>query len=71
MTLTFLAENCDAIVIITEWNEFKQLDLVRIYQRMRTPIILDGRNIYDPTIMRDLGFHYRGFGRGYNSSQGA
>jgi UDPglucose 6-dehydrogenase len=66
-----LAENCDAIVIITEWNEFKQLDLVRIYQRMRTPIILDGRNIYDPTIMRDLGFHYRGFGRGYHSSQGA
>jgi UDPglucose 6-dehydrogenase len=65
-----LAENCDAIVIITEWNEFKQLDLVRIYHRMRTPIILDGRNIYDPFIMRDLGFHYRGFGRGYHSSQG-
>jgi UDPglucose 6-dehydrogenase len=65
-----LAENCDAIVIITEWNEFKQLDLVRIYHRMRTPIILDGRNIYDPIIMRDLGFRYRGFGRGYHSSQG-
>lgn len=64
-----LAEHCDAIVIITEWNEFKQLDLNRIRELMHKPIILDGRNIYDPQVMRELGFHYRGFGRGYTGSQ--
>jgi UDPglucose 6-dehydrogenase len=64
-----MAEHCDAIVIITEWNEFKQLDLNRIRQLMHSPTILDGRNIYDPEVMCDLGFHYRGFGRGYNVSR--
>jgi UDPglucose 6-dehydrogenase len=63
-----LAEDCDALIIVTEWNEFKQLDLDRIHQLMRMPVILDGRNIYDPGKMHSLGFHYRGFGRGYNGS---
>jgi UDPglucose 6-dehydrogenase len=64
-----LAQGCDALVVVTEWNEFKQLDLGRICQEMDTPNILDGRNIYDPEQMQALGFHYRGFGRGYNGSR--
>jgi UDPglucose 6-dehydrogenase len=61
-----LAEGCDALLIITEWNEFKQLDLVRIHSLMRQPVIFDGRNIYDPAEMKLLGFYYRGVGRGYD-----
>ncbi len=64
-----MAEGCDALVVVTEWNEFKQLDLERIHHLMRRPMIFDGRNIYDPTIMRQLGFEYRGVGRGYNGSK--
>jgi len=60
-----LAKGCDALVIITEWNEFKNLDLGRIRSTMKTPVLLDGRNIYDPGEMRSLGFTYRGIGRGY------
>ena len=61
-----LAEGCDAMMIITEWNEFKQLDLERVRDCMRQPVVFDGRNIYDPETMKRLGFYYRGFGRGYN-----
>ena len=48
---------------MTEWNEFRQLDLARIKRSMRRPVLVDGRNIYDPTVMRNLGFVYRGIGR--------
>lgn len=61
-----LAENCDAIMINTEWNEFRQLDLARIKEVMKAAVIFDGRNIYDPAKMAELGFTYRGVGRGYN-----
>ena len=61
-----LAEGADALILVTEWNEFKNLDLVRIKTLLRAPILVDGRNIYDPQAMLDLGFHYRGIGRGYN-----
>lgn len=61
-----LAEDCDALVVVTEWNEFKQLDLERIRSLMRSPVLFDGRNIYEPKAIKKLGFHYRGFGRGYN-----
>ncbi len=61
-----MAESCDLLMIITEWNEFRQLDLKRINKVMKTPRLFDGRNIYDPAVMKDLGFHYRGVGRGYN-----
>jgi UDPglucose 6-dehydrogenase len=64
-----MAEGCDALVVITEWNEFKQLDLARIRDSMRQPVLFDGRNIYDPVVMQQLGFTYRGFGRGYNGSK--
>jgi len=60
-----LAEDCDALMVITDWNEFKQLDLERIQKIMRQPYIFDGRNIYDPEEMKEFGFHYRGVGRGY------
>jgi UDPglucose 6-dehydrogenase len=64
-----LAEGCDALVVTTEWNEFKQLDLKRLKKIMKSPIIMDGRNIYDPKQMEDLGFIYRGVGRGYSNGR--
>lgn len=60
-----LAEGCDALVVCTEWNEFRHLDFVRIRGTMRQHVIIDGRNIYDPVDMAQLGFRYRGIGRGY------
>jgi len=60
------AEGADAVVVATEWNEFKQLDLVQIRESMKQPVIVDGRNIYEPAKMAKLGFTYRGVGRGYN-----
>jgi UDPglucose 6-dehydrogenase len=58
-----LANGADALVVVTEWNEFRHLDLARIKESMRQPVIIDGRNIYDPSTMRGLGFTYRGIGR--------
>ena len=60
-----VAQGADALVIITEWNEFKHLSLPRLKEAMRQPIIVDGRNIYDIEQMKALGFVYRGVGRGY------
>ncbi len=62
-----MAEGCNALMVITEWNEFKQLDLVRLKSIMKQAVILDGRNIYDPVDMKRAGFRYRGLGRGYNN----
>ena len=61
-----LAEGCDLLMVTTEWNEFRQLDLRRIKKAMVSPILFDGRNIYEPDRMAKLGFRYRGVGRGYN-----
>ena len=58
-----VATGADAIVLVTEWNEFRQLDMARMKQVMRRPVIVDGRNIYDPAVMKSLGFTYRGIGR--------
>jgi len=60
------AAGCDALVVATEWNEFRQLDLGRLRESLRCPVVIDGRNIYDPTDMARLGFIYRGIGRGYD-----
>ena len=57
------AEGADAILLVTEWEEFRNLDLDRLKKVMRRPVIVDGRNIYDPKQMRELGFVYRGVGR--------
>ena len=59
-----VTEGCDALVLATEWNEFKQLDFERIYHLMKQPIIMDGRNLWDPEQMREIGFTYFGVGRG-------
>ncbi len=58
-----LAQGCDALIVVTEWNEFKQLDLAKVKTLLRQPIIMDGRNIYDPAQMKELGFTYRAIGR--------
>ena len=58
------AKNSDCLVVATEWNEFKELDFKKIKKLMRQPIIVDGRNIYDPKEMKKLGFKYIGIGRG-------
>ena len=57
------ATGADALLVVTEWDEFRHLDLERVKRLMRRPVIVDGRNIYDPKTMRDLGFVYRGVGR--------
>ncbi|MGC5780314.1 UDP-glucose dehydrogenase family protein [Methylobacterium sp. NFXW15] len=58
------AEDADAIVIVTEWNAFRALDLKRLRSVMRTPILVDLRNIYDPVTAAQHGFAYQGVGRG-------
>lgn len=60
-----VAEGADAVVLITEWNEFKQLDLTRVAASMKEKVFVDGRNIYEPERMERCGFRYRGVGRGY------
>ncbi len=61
-----LAEGADALIVVTEWNEFKQLDLERVKRIMNAPVVFDGRNIYEPEKMQEQGFTYRGVGRGYD-----
>jgi UDPglucose 6-dehydrogenase len=58
-----VASGADALLVVTDWDEFKTLDLERLKTLMRRPVIVDGRNIYDPSRMRELGFVYRGVGR--------
>jgi UDPglucose 6-dehydrogenase len=60
-----MARDCDALIVVTPWNEFKQLDLEKIKGLLKTPVLFDGRNIYDPVVMKKMGFTYRGVGRGY------
>ncbi len=57
------ARGADALLLLTHWNEFKQADMGRVAETMRTPVLFDGRNIYDREAMRDLGFTYAGMGR--------
>jgi UDPglucose 6-dehydrogenase len=59
-----LAKDADALLVCTEWDEFKHLDLGRIRREMKQPIVVDGRNIYEPSLMARLGFIYCGVGRG-------
>jgi UDPglucose 6-dehydrogenase len=63
-----MAKGCDALVVVTEWNEFKQLDLEKVKGLVNCPAIYDGRNIYDPALMKEMGFAYRAIGRGLNGS---
>jgi len=56
-------KNCDALVIATEWEEFKNADLKKIKKTLREPNIIDGRNIYNPSKVKRKGFRYAGIGR--------
>jgi UDPglucose 6-dehydrogenase len=53
----------DALVIVTDWNEYRHPDFVRIKDTLRRPILIDGRNLYAPEKLAALGFTYRSFGR--------
>jgi UDPglucose 6-dehydrogenase len=57
------AAGADAVVLVTEWNEFRSVDLPRLLRSMRRPILVDGRNLYDPAQMREMGFTYSAIGR--------
>jgi len=57
-------KGADALVVVTEWNEFRRPDFDRIKLLMKEPVIFDGRNVYDPKIMKEKGFVYYGIGRG-------
>jgi UDPglucose 6-dehydrogenase len=56
--------DCDALVVMTEWNEFRNLDMRAVRILLKQPILIDGRNIYNPKEMQEMGFTYRGIGRG-------
>jgi UDPglucose 6-dehydrogenase len=58
-----VADGCDALVIATEWDEFKKLDLERARKALTHPIMFDGRNLFDPAEMERLGFIYKSIGR--------
>ena len=57
-------QGCDALVVVTEWDEFRNLDMRAVKVLLRQPIVVDGRNIYNPDELRSLGFTYIGIGRG-------
>jgi len=59
-----VADNSNCLVILTDWQEFKEIDLKKLYDSMQRPLIYDFRNIYDPDIMKELGFEYFSVGRG-------
>ena len=56
-------EGAEALIIATEWAEFANVDLAIVKEKMTTPIIFDGRNLFDPETMAKLGFHYHSIGR--------
>ena len=58
-----VVKDTDALVVITEWNEFRRPNFEKMRKLMKTPVIFDGRNIYDPDEMRGMGFTYYGIGR--------
>src|SRR5215469_4486776 len=58
-----VAEGADALILLTQWSEFRRLDLEQIRQSMRYPLVVDGRNLYDPTDMVARGFFYQPIGR--------
>jgi UDPglucose 6-dehydrogenase len=57
-------EGVDALFLVTEWNEFRHPDFERMKSLMKTPVIFDGRNVFNPGLLREKGFVYFGIGRG-------
>ncbi len=66
-----VAEGADALILVTEWSEFRRLNLARIRDAMSRPVVLDGRNLYDPAEMAALGFVYHCIGRPTPDQQAA
>jgi UDPglucose 6-dehydrogenase len=64
------AAGAEALVLVTDWNEFKQLDMARLKAAMAYPLFIDGRNIHDPQQLRRVGFEYYGVGRGQSPEAG-
>jgi UDPglucose 6-dehydrogenase len=68
-TITFAESNyaalegADALVVVTDWNEYRFPDFARIKGALKSPVLVDGRNLYDPAKMEKLGFAYRSIGR--------
>jgi UDPglucose 6-dehydrogenase len=58
------AEGVDALMLVTEWKQYWSPNFKRLKQAMKHPLILDGRNIYDPAYLKQMGFEYVGIGRG-------
>jgi UDPglucose 6-dehydrogenase len=58
------AQGADAMVVVTDWNEYRFPDFGRLKSELMQPIVVDGRNLYDPEKMKALGFTYRSIGRG-------
>ncbi len=63
-------KDSDALLIVTEWNEFRSPDFKKIKDLLNQPVVFDGRNIFDPKEMKELGFVYYGIGRGVNGNGG-
>ena len=63
VAIPIVPKNADALAVVTEWNEFLQLDLEKLKKILKRPVLFDGRNIYDPAKLRQLGFVYYGVGR--------
>jgi UDPglucose 6-dehydrogenase len=57
-------EGADALIIATEWNEFRTPDFIKMVQSLRHKVIFDGRNLFDVAAVKELGFHYESIGRG-------
>ena len=66
------AKDADAVLILTDWKEFAEIDLQRLNQAVKFPIVIDGRNLYKPQQMQDRGFTYVSVGRpaSYQAQQG-
>jgi UDPglucose 6-dehydrogenase len=58
-----VGQDADAVIVMTEWNEFKEIDFVKLKKMMKQAIVIDGRNLYEPKKMKELGFTYVGVGR--------
>ena len=58
-----LRQDADAVLMLTDWAEFRELDLARLARSMRYPIVVDGRNLFDPATMQEMGFTYISVGQ--------
>ncbi|HDP70267.1 MAG TPA: UDP-glucose/GDP-mannose dehydrogenase family protein, partial [Actinobacteria bacterium] len=58
-----VAKDCDALIIVTEWDEYKKIDFMKMKDLMKDSILIDGRNLFDREELEKLGFHYEGIGR--------